>query len=31
VAVDEVLNPASPNPDVLIAFNAPSMANFGSP
>jgi len=29
VAVDEVLNPASPTPDVLIAFNAPSLAKFG--
>ena len=29
VAVDEVLNPTSPNPDVLIAFNAPSLAKFG--
>jgi 2-oxoisovalerate ferredoxin oxidoreductase beta subunit len=29
VAKDEVLNPASPAPDVLIAFNAPSLAKFG--
>ena len=29
VAKDEVLNPASPTPDVLIAFNAPSLAKFG--
>jgi 2-oxoisovalerate ferredoxin oxidoreductase beta subunit len=29
VAREEVLNPASPNPDVLIAFNAPSLAKFG--
>jgi len=29
VARDEVLNPASPTPDVLIAFNAPSLAKFG--
>jgi 2-oxoisovalerate ferredoxin oxidoreductase beta subunit len=29
VAKDEVLNPASPHPDVLIAFNAPSLAKFG--
>lgn len=29
VAVDEVLNPASPTPDILIAFNAPSLAKFG--
>jgi len=29
VAMDEVLNPASPHPDVLIAFNAPSLAKFG--
>jgi 2-oxoisovalerate ferredoxin oxidoreductase beta subunit len=29
VAKDEVLNPASPNPDILIAFNAPSLAKFG--
>jgi 2-oxoisovalerate ferredoxin oxidoreductase beta subunit len=29
VAKDEVLNPASPSPDILIAFNAPSLARFG--
>jgi len=29
VARDEVLNPASPTPDILIAFNAPSLARFG--
>jgi Pyruvate/2-oxoacid:ferredoxin oxidoreductase gamma subunit len=29
VAKDEVLNPASPTPDILIAFNAPSLARFG--
>jgi 2-oxoisovalerate ferredoxin oxidoreductase beta subunit len=29
VARDEVLNPASPAPDILIAFNAPSLAKFG--
>jgi 2-oxoisovalerate ferredoxin oxidoreductase beta subunit len=29
VAKDEVLNPASPTPDILIAFNAPSLAKFG--
>ena len=29
VADDEVLSPASPNPHVLIAFNAPSLAKFG--
>ena len=29
VAVDEVLNPASPHPDILVAFNAPSLAAFG--
>jgi len=29
VAKDEVLNPASPSPDILIAFNAPSLAKFG--
>jgi len=28
VASDEVLSPASPNPHVLIAFNAPSLARF---
>ena len=29
VAKDEVLNPASPCPDILLAFNAPSLAKFG--
>lgn len=29
VAKDEVLNPASNEPDILIAFNAPSLAMFG--
>jgi len=29
VAADEVLSPASPNPDVLIAFNMPSLVKFG--
>lgn len=29
VAKTEVLSPASPNPHVLIAFNAPSLAKFG--
>jgi Pyruvate/2-oxoacid:ferredoxin oxidoreductase gamma subunit len=29
VAEDEVLSPASPNPHVLVAFNAPSLAKFG--
>ncbi len=29
VAAEEVLNPGSPNPQVLIAFNAPSLAKFG--
>ncbi|MBI5835997.1 MAG: 2-oxoacid:acceptor oxidoreductase family protein [Candidatus Eisenbacteria bacterium] len=29
VALEEVLNPASPHPDILIAFNAPSLAKFG--
>ncbi|MDR3670317.1 MAG: 2-oxoacid:acceptor oxidoreductase family protein [Holophaga sp.] len=29
LAKDEVLNPASPNPDILIAFNAPSLVKFG--
>ena len=30
VAKDEVLNPASPTPDILIGFNAPSLAKFGA-
>ena len=29
VAAAEVLNPGSPDPQVLIAFNAPSLAKFG--
>jgi 2-oxoisovalerate ferredoxin oxidoreductase beta subunit len=29
VAEDEVLSPASPHPNILIAFNAPSLAKFG--
>ncbi len=29
VAKDEVLSPASPEPHVLMAFNAPSLAKFG--
>ncbi len=29
VAKDEVLSPASPSPNILIAFNAPSLAKFG--
>jgi 2-oxoisovalerate ferredoxin oxidoreductase beta subunit len=29
VAEDEVLSPAAPNPHVLVAFNAPSLAKFG--
>ena len=29
VAADEVLSPASPKPDVLIAFNMPSLVKFG--
>jgi 2-oxoisovalerate ferredoxin oxidoreductase beta subunit len=29
VAEDEVLSPAAPQPDVLVAFNAPSLAKFG--
>jgi Pyruvate/2-oxoacid:ferredoxin oxidoreductase gamma subunit len=28
VAVEEVLSPASPNPHILIAFNAPSLEKF---
>jgi Pyruvate/2-oxoacid:ferredoxin oxidoreductase gamma subunit len=30
VADGEVLSPASPNPHILIAFNAPSLAKFGA-
>ena len=29
VAATEVLSPAAPNPHVLVAFNAPSLAKFG--
>jgi 2-oxoisovalerate ferredoxin oxidoreductase beta subunit len=29
VAEDEVLNPGSHNPQILVAFNAPSLAKFG--
>jgi 2-oxoisovalerate ferredoxin oxidoreductase beta subunit len=29
IAAHEVLSPAAPNPDVLVAFNAPSLAKFG--
>ncbi len=29
IAVDEVLSPASPRPNILVAFNAPSLAKFG--
>ncbi|MGZ8869198.1 MAG: 2-oxoacid:acceptor oxidoreductase family protein [Thermoanaerobaculia bacterium] len=29
VALEEVLSPASPRPDILLAFNAPSLAKFG--
>ncbi|NNE08728.1 MAG: thiamine pyrophosphate-binding protein [Gemmatimonadetes bacterium] len=29
IASDEVLSPASPEPHILIAFNAPSLAKFG--
>ncbi len=29
VALKEVLSPAAPNPHVLVAFNAPSLAKFG--
>jgi 2-oxoisovalerate ferredoxin oxidoreductase beta subunit len=28
IACDEVLNPAAPEPDILVAFNAPSLAKF---
>lgn len=28
IAAHEVLNPASPAPDILVAFNAPSLAKF---
>lgn len=29
IAMDEVLSPSSPHPDILVAFNAPSLAKFG--
>ncbi len=29
VAAEEVLSPAAPKPDILIAFNAPSLVKFG--
>ena len=29
VAREEVLSPAAPNPDILIAFNSPSLHKFG--
>ncbi|NOX38256.1 MAG: thiamine pyrophosphate-binding protein [Calditrichaeota bacterium] len=29
IAEDEVLSPAAPNPHILVAFNAPSLAKFG--
>jgi 2-oxoisovalerate ferredoxin oxidoreductase beta subunit len=29
VAADEVLSPAAPSPNILVAFNAPSLAKFG--
>lgn len=29
IAREEVLSPASPNPHILVAFNAPSLAKFG--
>ena len=29
IASSEVLNPAAPEPDMLVAFNAPSLAKFG--
>jgi Pyruvate/2-oxoacid:ferredoxin oxidoreductase gamma subunit len=28
IAAEEVLNPSAPDPDVLVAFNAPSLAKF---
>jgi 2-oxoisovalerate ferredoxin oxidoreductase beta subunit len=30
VAADEVLSPSAATPDILVAFNAPSLAKFGS-
>ncbi len=29
IAEEEVLSPASPHPDILVAFNAPSLTKFG--
>jgi 2-oxoisovalerate ferredoxin oxidoreductase beta subunit len=29
IARDEVLSPAAPSPDILVAFNAPSLRKFG--
>jgi 2-oxoisovalerate ferredoxin oxidoreductase beta subunit len=29
ISEDEVLSPAAPAPDILVAFNAPSLAKFG--
>jgi 2-oxoisovalerate ferredoxin oxidoreductase beta subunit len=29
IAADEVLSPAAPAPNILVAFNAPSLAKFG--
>jgi 2-oxoisovalerate ferredoxin oxidoreductase beta subunit len=29
IAEDEVLSPAAPEPNILVAFNAPSLAKFG--
>ncbi len=29
IAEEEVLSPASPHPNILVAFNAPSLAKFG--
>jgi 2-oxoisovalerate ferredoxin oxidoreductase beta subunit len=30
IAAGEVLNPAAPEPDILVAFNAPSLAKFAA-
>jgi 2-oxoisovalerate ferredoxin oxidoreductase beta subunit len=30
IAADEVLSPSSPNPHILVAFNAPSLTKFAS-
>lgn len=30
IAAKEVLSPSSPDPDILVAFNAPSLAKFGA-